>query len=210
MGGLIKTTHKQNIYKYSYKQDQVLPSEEDMVGGYDFAPYLIASTLSKYEEIGDAYQKIAHPKAKPTPIIQGTADMIIAQAGGGDKKAEAKAIYEWVVKNIRYVAVYVGNGGIEPHSAESILRNSYGDCKDHVVILEALLAARGIESSPVLVNSGNTYTLPKYPVISPHNHAISYIPQFDMYLDSTSQSTPFGSIPFGVRDKPVVLTALKK
>ncbi len=210
VGGLIKTTDKQNIYKYSYKQDQVFPSEEDMVGGYDFAPYLIASTLSKYEEIGNAYQKIAHPKAKPTPIIQGTADMIIAQAGGGDKKAEAKAIYEWVVKNIRYVAVYVGNGGIEPHSAESILRNSYGDCKDHVVILESLLAARGIESSPVLVNSGNTYTLPKYPVISPHNHAISYIPQFDMYLDSTSKSTPFGSIPFGVRDKPVVLAALKK
>lgn len=209
-GGLIKTTNSQNIYKYSYKQDQVLPSEEDMVGAYDFAPYVIASTLSKYEEIGDAYQKIAHPKAKPTPFIQGAADMIIAQAGGGDKKAEAKAMYEWVVKNIRYVAVYIGNGGIEPHSAESILKNGYGDCKDHVVILEALLAARGIKSSPVLVNSGNVYSLPKYPVISPHDHAISYIPQFDMYLDSTSQSSPFGSIPFGVRDKPVVLAALKK
>jgi len=209
-GGLIKTTNSQNIYKYSYKQDKALPSEEDMVGAYDFVPYVIASSLSKYEEIGDAYQKIANPKAKPTPFIQGTADMIIAQAGGGDKKAEAKALYEWVVKNIRYVAVYIGNGGIEPHSAESILKNGYGDCKDHVVILEALLAARGIGSSPVLVNSGNVYSLPKYPVISPQNHAITYIPQFDMYLDSTSQSTPFGSIPFGVRDKPVVLAALKK
>ena len=209
-GGLIKTTDKQNFYRYSYKQDQALSVEEDMVGAYDFAPYVIASTFSKYEEIGDAYQKIAHPKAKPTAFIQGTADMIIAQAGGGDKKAEAKAMYQWVVKNIRYVAVYIGNGGIEPHSAESIIKNGYGDCKDHVVILEALLAARGIESSPVLVNSGNVYTLPKYPVISPHNHVITFIPQFDMYLDSTSQSTPFGTIPFSVRDKPVVLAALKR
>ncbi len=45
-------------------------------------------------------------------------------------------------QNIRYVAVYLGNGGLEPNSAQSILDNHYGDCKDHVTILEALLAAK--------------------------------------------------------------------
>jgi len=41
-----------------------------------------------------------------------------------------------------------------PHDAQSILDNRYGDCKDHVVILEALLEAVGIDSSPALINSG--------------------------------------------------------
>ena len=59
-----------------------------------------------------------------------------------------------MAQNIRYVAVYLGNGGLEPNSAQSILDNHYGDCKDHVTILEALLAAKGIASSPVLIGAG--------------------------------------------------------
>jgi hypothetical protein len=111
---------------------------------------------------------------------------------------------------VRYVAVYIGNGGIEPHDVSDIIKNKYGDCKDHAVLYEALLAARGIESSPATINLGDAFTLPKYPVIAPQNHVITYIPQFDLYVDATAQSVPFGFVPFYDRDKPTVLTALNK
>ncbi len=68
---------------------------------------------------------------------------------------------DWVRKNIRYVAVYVGAGGVVPHSAQAVLDNRYGDCKDHVALLEALLKAVAIESSPALINAGNAYVLPR-------------------------------------------------
>jgi len=209
-GGFIKETESHKYYKYTYKQASATPTEPGMVSLYDTSNYLIVSSFNNYAELGDAYQKLAKSKAKPTGFIQGLADGIIANKGGGDKRAEAKALYEWIVNNIRYVAVYVGNGGLEPHNAESIVKNAYGDCKDHAVLFEALLAARGIKSSPALINLGAAYTLPKYPVISPQNHVITYIPEFDLYVDATAQSVPFGEIPFGDRGKPTVLTALKK
>lgn len=209
-GGFVKETKNHNIYKYTYSQDTVTSTEPGMVSLYDVSNHLMVSSFKDYAEYGQAYQKLSQPKAKPTAFIQGLADAIIAKSGGGDKRAEAKALYEWIVKNIRYVAVYMGDGGVNPHSAESILKNGYGDCKDHAVIYEALLAARGIKSSPALINSGEAFTLPKYPVLAPQNHVITYIPEFDLYVDATAQNVPFGYIPFGVRDKPTVLTALNK
>lgn len=209
-GGFIKETNDQKIYKYTYSQDTVTATEPGMVSLYDVSNHLMVSSFKDYAEYGQAYQKLSQPKAKPTAYIKGLADAIIAKSGGGDKRAEAKALYEWIVKNIRYVAVYIADGGVNPHFAESIARDGYGDCKDHAVLYEALLAARGIKSSPALINSGEAFTLPKYPVLSPQNHVITYIPEFDLYVDATAQNVPFGYIPFTVRDKPTVLTALNK
>ncbi len=208
-GGLIKETRNKRYYKYTYTQNTTKPFEESQVHLLDFSPYLVASSFNSYEELGAAYQSLNQPKAKVTDFIQGVADGIINKAQLS-KRDEAKLIYEWVVKNIRYVAVYVGNGGIEAQDAEKVIRNGYSDCKGHAVVLEALLKARGIFSSPALINLGNAYKLPTYPVLAPQNHVINYLPDFDLYLDSTSTFTPFGMLPYGNLDKPTVLTALNK
>jgi transglutaminase-like putative cysteine protease len=70
---------------------------------------------------------------------------------------------QWVSKNIRYVAIDIGNSGIVPHDADSVLANAYGDCKDHAVLYSALLKAKGIQSETVLINLGEAYTLPTWP-----------------------------------------------
>jgi hypothetical protein len=116
-------------------------------------------------------------------------------------------LYNWVSHNIRYVGVYVGAGGFVPHDVQSILDNRYGDCKDHVVILESLFRAVGIDSSPALVNSGDSYLLHKLPLTSPFNHVITYLPKYKLFLDSTNDFAPFGILDDDVMDKPVLLTA---
>ncbi len=113
-----------------------------------------------------------------------------------------------MAKNIRYVAVYLGHGGLIPHPADQVLANRYGDCKDHAVLLEALLAAVGIQSSPALVNSGSAYTLASVGSVGPPNHVITYVPSLDIYVDSTNQFSPYGTLSLDVTDKPTVLTAL--
>jgi len=210
VGGLVKETKDQNIYKYTYKQNTAVSAEPEMVSLYDVSNYLVVSSFNDYAEFASAYQALAHPKSEPKIEVKKLAYKIVADAKSKDKKEEAKALYEWIVKNVRYVAVYIGNGGIEPHDVSEIIKNKYGDCKDHAVLYEALLAARGIESSPATINLGDAFTLPKYPVIAPQNHVITYIPQFDLYVDATAQSVPFGIVPFYDRDKPTVLTALNK
>jgi len=43
------------------------------------------------------------------------------------------------------------------------------------------------------------------PVVSTVNHVINYLPAFDLYVDATSDSTPFGMLPLSDQDKPVLL-----
>ena len=179
------------------------PSSVDL---FRLTPHLVVSTFTDWQQFATAYESRAKPMAVVTPEIARLAADITR--GRDEQRAQAKALYEWVAKNIRYVASWVGNDGWVPHAASSVLANRYGDCKDHVVLLEALLAARQIDSSTVMINSDKTsYTLPSvvYPAF---NHVITYVPSLNLYLDSTAGiSTPFGILPLSDADKPVIRTA---
>jgi hypothetical protein len=147
----------------------------------------------------------AHEKATPTPAVRKLAQEIVGKET--DQLKQARLLYNWVSRNIRYVGVYVGAGGFVPHDAQSILDHRYGDCKDHVVILESLLTSVGIDSSPALVNYGDSYLLHKLPLTSPFNHVITYLPKYKLFLDSTNDFAPFAILDDDVMDKPVLLTA---
>ena len=207
-GGLVSETKEQKIYHYTFKQDSVLPPEEGQTNITDYAPYFTASSFKDHVALGQAYQAGAISKTKITPEIQALADNLTA--GITDEKSQVDVLYQWVSKHIRYVAVYLGNGGVVPHSAQSIYRNRYGDCKDHAVLLETLLKAKGIVSSQVLISAGDAFTLPKLAVQTPINHVINYIPSLDVYLDATAQFAPYGTLPMSDMDKPVILTALNR
>lgn len=207
-GGQLPDFNGQNRYRYTFKQDHALALETGMVHVLDFIPHFYVSSFTDQVAFGKAYQTSALPMTKVTPAIHKVADEVTRNLT--DKPSQIKALYYWVAKNIRYVSIALGNGGVVPHSADEILKNRYGDCKDHVALLEALLRAKGIESSPALINLGQAYKLPKAAVFRPLNHVITYIPSLDLYLDSTAQFTPFGTLPTAAMDKPVILTALNK
>jgi hypothetical protein len=94
---------------------------------------------------------------------------------------------------------------MEPHDAEAVMANGYGDCKDHAVLLHALLAAKGIASEMALINLGNEMIIGEPPTISPLNHVITYIPEFDVFVDSTIGVAPFGELLLIEQGKPVVM-----
>ena len=207
-GGFVKTANHKKYYEFSFNQDKVVPIEDAEIDSDDFSPYIIASSFKDQIELGKVYEKGSANKIKVTQEIKDLADELTL--GTTDKRAQVEILYNWVSSNIRYVAIYLANGGVVPHSAEIILKNRYGDCKDHTIILAALLKAKGIESSTALINLGDNYALPKLAVLTPFNHVINYIPSLDIYLDSTAQFSPYGTLPFEDMDKPVVLTALGK
>jgi len=191
-------------WQWRYQRRVPMQTQNWSAAAWEFSPNIMASTYRDWAQVARACQLKGGEAAKVTPGIQALADQLTA--GIGDRREQAAALYRWVSQNIRYVAVYLGNGGLEPNPAQSILDNHYGDCKDHVVILEALLAARGIQSTPVLIGAGGGPTLPAIPLLGRFNHAITYIPEFDMYLDSTSAYARFGQLPDGDLGAPVLLT----
>ena len=204
-GGMMPDSHGMHRYHFVRKQDTFLPPEADQISIDDFAPFVQASSFKSYAAIGDAYQVKAKQKTTVTPAIQSIADNLTH--GIDDQKQQVRQLYNWVSKNIRYIGSYIGNGGYVPHDSQTIFDNRWGDCKDHVVILEALLAAKGIASSPALIDTDDSYVLPKLPA-DMFNHVITYVPSLDLYLDSTAQLAPFGTLPSVDMNKQVVLTAM--
>ncbi|MBV8049061.1 MAG: DUF3857 domain-containing protein [Paludibacterium sp.] len=168
--------------------------ESDAISEVDFSPRIAISTLSGYDELARDYAARANPKAAVTPYLRQLANDITR--GISDPRAQAEALYRWVSNNIRYVAIYFGVGGVVPHDAETVARALYGDCKDHVTLYQALLEAKNIKSSPVLINADQGWWLSRVAVpTGAFNHAITYLPQWNLFVDTTAQFAPFGILP---------------
>jgi hypothetical protein len=52
-----------------------------------------------------------------------------------------------------------------------------------------------------------SYRLPAQPIVAPFNHVITYVPRLNLFLDSTAQFAPMGTLPQSVADKPVLIAA---
>ncbi|MBX3711577.1 MAG: DUF3857 and transglutaminase domain-containing protein [Lysobacter sp.] len=161
------------------------------------------SSFPGYADIARAYGERADAKAEVTPRIAALASEISGDAG--EPREIARRLYEWVSREISYAGNCIGLGAVVPRDLDVVLDNRMGDCKDHATLLQALLKARGIDSTQALVNAGNVHVLPKTPVASMVNHVITYVPALDLYMDSTSSTEPFGSLPASVAGKRVLL-----
>ncbi|MES2900119.1 MAG: DUF3857 and transglutaminase domain-containing protein [Pseudomonadota bacterium] len=190
------------VYRWQYVNGPNDRVESESVSYLDYGKRLAVSTFADYSAFARAYHGPAQARAVPSAAITELATDITS--GLADDRARALALSDWVRRNIRYVAVYIGPGGVVPHAAATVLENRYGDCKDHAALLEALLQASGIDSSAVLVNSGNAYRLPRVPTLGIFNHVITYVPALELYLDSTAESIAAGYLPASVMGKPVL------
>lgn len=172
-------------------------------------PSVQITSLGSYADVGRIYAELFRDKSAVTPEISKLSESVTA--GIHDRRLQAQALYDWVAAHIQYVNIVLGAGGFQPHEAKDVLKNGYGDCKDHVMLLQALLAARDIKSSAVLIRAAsNEFRLPAAPSPFLFDHLISYIPEFQLYLDSTARYAPFGTLPGSDAGKEVVIVTSGK
>ncbi len=207
--GIVSESKKHITYHFKIQQPVARKREDGSTDHSDFSPFVVISQAKDYLDIGRQYHKASSPKVRVTPEIAQLAKDLTSHATTEQEKI--KALYTWVAKNIRYISTTVDDGGLVPRDSAYIFNRRFGDCKDHVVILETMLRSVGIDSTAALVNLGDAFELPEGPAgHSPINHVITYIPSQDLYLDSTAQFVPFGKLDDQVIDKPTVLVALNR
>ena len=204
-GGQVKSDLPgKSKWVWTIKDQKGQKPEEGAIDEANYSPRLAVTTFANFNEVAEAYLARAADKEMVTDEIQKLANEITD--GIANKRDQAAELYQWVVKNIRYVALNFGLGGVVPRDAVTIKQTGYGDCKDKVVLLNSLLTAKGIKSAPVLINASDFYWQPDVAIPSIYNHAITYLPELDIFVDPTAETAPFGVLPNQERGKFVLVT----
>lgn len=122
------------------------------------------------------------------------------------------AISKFVQDDIRYVAMEIDFGRFEPRPPATTLVNRFGDCKDKVRLMRAMIEQVGINSLPVLAAVGQDVDT-TFPSTCLFNHVIlaidlNQLPGFDttceacsdgwLYFDPTDPFTEPGHLPRGL------------
>ncbi|HEY2857062.1 MAG TPA: DUF3857 and transglutaminase domain-containing protein [Terracidiphilus sp.] len=163
-------------------------------------PSVQITTFSDWAQVGAWYQSLQKDQLAVTPAIQAKADALTKGLISDDDKI--KAIFNSVALHTHYVGLEFGIGRYQPHPADDVLSNEYGDCKDKHTLLATLLKAAGIEAWPVLINSSHELD-PAVPSPAQFDHVITVVPRGDklLWMDSTEEVAPVGVLMGTLRDK---------
>jgi len=113
-----------------------------------------------WTRIGNWYTSLAAPRSEGGSDLAAAARSV---AGDGDFMARLSRVADFMQQQIRYVAIEIGIGGWQPHSAEDVFRSRYGDCKDKATLMIAMLDAVGIRATWVSVDHRRGRIDPKAP-----------------------------------------------
>jgi hypothetical protein len=200
------TENGRTRYEFDYRHGPLAPIERGAVGEANDGDRLMVTTTPSFAAFAQRYREDAIDPTAGDPQVAALARALTRDAPDAWTKAER--LYDWTRANIRYVALFLGDSAAKPHRVADILRNRYGDCKDHVALFGALLAAVGIRSEPALIGLGSVYTLPSVPGYGAGaiNHVIVWIPELGRFADTTAGGgTAFGFLPVSVMDRPALL-----
>ncbi len=117
--------------------------------------------------------------------------------GAENEKDKIARIFAFTQEKFRYIETNFGDGGYIPNSAQDILKNQYGDCKDMTVLNVLLLNACGIDAFPALLSTRGRCTRNPKVISMDFNHMITFVKAAngdEYWLDATGSSCPVGEI----------------
>lgn len=170
------------------------------------------SAIQSWQEAGHAYHALFDPGEKPETEIASQVEGL--SNAKPDQLARIDALYSYVSREIRYVAIEIGIGGYQPHLPADVFKNKYGDCKDKATLLISMLNKIGLRGYPALVGTrGDVEADPAAPTLATFDHMIvalpvpenlrqaaEKMPAYDaknniLWMDPTSEYDPLGQVP---------------
>lgn len=150
------------------------------------------SEFQDWAEVSAWAEQLFAKSMQLSPAVAARADELAR--GASTPEQRLRAALDFVQRDVRYFGTEVGAGSHQPASAETVLRQRFGDCKDKSSLLATLLTRMGISATPVLVpvflREGAATRLPS-PLAFDHAIVAVNLPDAPtLWLDSTrSQQT---------------------
>ena len=170
-----------------------------------------ANGFVSWQQMGSWYRDLVSGRSEASPEIKQKVTTLTGSSASPLDKMRALA--QFVQHDIRYVAIELGIGGWQPHYAPEIFSHRYGDCKDKVTVMAAMLREIGIDSYYLSINTERGAITPQVPTHARFNHMIlaiklpagtndpSLSATYDhpklgkiLFFDPTDELTPFGRI----------------
>jgi len=165
-----------------------------------------------WDDMGKWATQLAAGRRDPSAGISQEVSKLTASLQTPQQKMAEVA--KFIQKEIRYVAIELGIGGWQPHSATDIFAHRYGDCKDKATLLSSMLKQAGVDSYYLVINTHRGAVGPDTPpMMYLFNHMIlavklppgvmdsRYEAIFDhpklgklLVFDPTDEKTPFGHL----------------
>lgn len=172
----------------------------------------VGKSFDTWEKMGSWYQGLTEGRKDVSPEMQQKVSALTASAP--TTLGKIQLIAQFMQHDIRYVAIELGIGGLQPNPAAEVFVRRYGDCKDKATLMSAMLHAIGVDSYYVLINASRgavTAAMPAH--ASGFNHVILAIRLPDdakdpsllavanqkqvgriLFFDPTNELAPFGQI----------------
>ncbi len=171
-----------------------LASEPSMPGMTDVAPYLHVSTYRTWEDVGRWYWGLVRDQLYADEHLREVVHGLVDDAP--DTRTKVQRIYDWVIRNTRYVALEFGIHGFLPYRVPDIVRRGFGDCKDKASLIYTMLREAGIDARLVLLRTRRNGSIQDQPAsLAVFDHAIAYVPELDLYLDGTAEQSGIEDFP---------------
>ncbi len=177
-------------YTWTAKEIPKTDSEPGMPWAKEIMPLLEISTFQNWESFNKWYSNLIRKQFESSPEL----DRKVAElVSGKDTELEKiRALYNFVVTDIRYNAWEFGVHGFKPYNASKVFARRFGDCKDKATLLCVMLDKVDIKAHPVLIfaNRSRGKEDLSLPMVNHFNHCITYLPPAgdrpELYLDGTA------------------------
>lgn len=186
-------------YRVAVGERRGLKPEPGMPGWTELVRYLHVSTFSDWDAVGRWYWGLVKEQLVADARIKAAVQEVLkALPKGAGERDKVAAIYKHVITSTRYVGLEFGIHGFKPYRTTDVYDRRFGDCKDKASLLKVMLAEAGIRSHLVLVRTRDQGALGPTPAsLSAFNHAITYVPSLDVYLDGTAEFSGPDELPIG-------------
>ena len=192
---LARLTHEEKklpdgsqILRWTARDVARIVPEPSMPGSSELYAWVHVSTYKDWASVGRFYWGLVKDQLQVTDDIRSAALASVQGIPATDEQARIRAVYDFVVTHTRYVGLEFGINSFKPYPVETILERRFGDCKDKASLMHALLEAIGIDSRLALLRMKRLGGIDDHPAsLAVFNHAILYVPKYDLFLDGTAE-----------------------
>ncbi len=182
--------------------------EPYMPGFEEFAPMVEATTYRSWDDFAAWWWNLIRREIQMNEPMRESLARRTKDARTEEEMI--RAVFDYVVTDIRYNAWEFGVHGYQPYNASTICARQFGDCKDKAIVIVTLLRELGIAAHPVVIHAGEPR--PKedltLALVDHFNHCIAYAEPkggSPVFLDGTAEFHDVSTLPDMDRGATVVV-----